>query len=211
MTRLQREDGDEEQPDREVQLQQERSEDQDAQLPEGRREDQEDQDDGEGSDQDLPQQEPLQGQDDGEDEASDQDLSDQDSLPNQDDEGQSGQGALQAEQGGEEQEQSVQLQVGLGEQLQGRQDDQQVNEDGRVLQKHHLLLQSTPSASSSGALFPVKEKELEELYEKIREVWTLTAATRAFSAATETQNGAVIFQTDTLFLLARNGTTTRVH
>ena len=211
MIRLQREDGDEEQPDREVQLQQERNEDQGAQLPEEQREDQADQEDGKGSDQSLPQREPLQGQNDEGSEESDQDSSDQDSLSDQDDEEQPGQGVLRAGQGGEEREQSVQVQVGLGEQLQGRQDDQQVNEDERVLQKHHLTPQSSPSASNPGAPSPVGDEELEELYEKIREVWTLTAATRAFSAATETQNGAVIFQTDTLFLLARNGTTTRIH
>ena len=213
MVRLQG-DGDEEQLGQDVQLQQERSEDRGVQLPEGRREDQEDQDDEEGSEQDLSEQDPPQDQDGDQDERSEQDLSEQDPLPDQGDDGQSGQGTLRAEQGGEEQqEQSAQLQVKLGGQLQGRQDDQQrqVNGGERVLQECHLLPQSAFSASSSGALFPVEEKELEELYEKIKKVWTLTAATRAFSAATGVQEGAVIFQTDSLYLLARNGNTTKIN
>ena len=114
------------------------------------------------------------------------------------------------EQGGEEREQSVQ-EAGLGEQLPEHRDNQQVIEEGRVLQRHHLPLQSSPSASSPGTPSPAGDEELEELYKKIREVWTLSAATRAFSAATEAQNGAVIFQTDTLFILGKNGTTAKCH
>ena len=210
MTRLQREDGDEEQSDQEVQLQQGRNDDQGVQLPEDRREGREGQEDGEGSDHSLPQRGLLQGQSDEENEESDQDFSDQDSLSDEDDEEQPRQGALRAERGGEEREQSVQ-EAGLGEQLQNHRDGQQVIEDGRVLQRYHLPLQSSPSASSPGTPFPAGDGELEELYRKIREYWTLSAATRAFSAATESQNGAVIFQTDTLFILGRDGTTAKCH
>ena len=101
--------------------------------------------------------------------------------------------------------------AGLGEQLREPLDGQQVIEDGRVLQRHHFPLQSSPSASSPGTPSPEGNLELEELYRKIKEVWTLSAATRAFSAATEAQNGAVIFQTDTLFILGKNGTTAKCH
>ena len=113
------------------------------------------------------------------------------------------------EQGGEEREQSVQ-EAGLGEQPREHRDGQQVIKDGRVLQTH-LPLQSSSSASSPGTPSPEGDLELEELYRKIKEVWTLSAATRAFSAASEAQNGAVIFQTDTLFILGKNGTTAKCH
>ena len=97
MTRLQREDGDEEQSDREVQLQQERNDDQGVRLPEDQREDREGQEDGEGSHHSLPQRGLLQGQDDEESEESDQDFSDQDSLSDEDDEEQPRQDFEQSE------------------------------------------------------------------------------------------------------------------
>ena len=122
------------------------------------------------------------------------------------------------EQGEEEKEQSVQG-AELGEQLRG-QDGQQVIRGGRALHRHHSPPQSSPSTSRSETPSPENDPELEELYRRIKEVWTLSAAnsiqfnsaaTRAFSAASEAQNGQVIFQTDTLLILGKDGTTAKCH
>ena len=56
----------------------------------------------------------------------------------------------------------------------------------------------------------VEDEDLQEVYEKIERVWQLSAASRAVSAATEVQGGAVIFQTDSLYLLAKNGSTMKI-
>ena len=118
---------------------------------------------------------------------------------------------LQVGQGGEEQERSVQ-----GAELGGQLEEQ----DGQQVTRGEQALQSSPSTSRSEASSPENEPKLEELYRRIKEVWTLSAAnsiqfnsaaTRAFSAASETQNGQVIFQTDTLLILGKNGTTTKCH
>ena len=93
-------------------------------------------------------------------------------------------------------------------------------QDGQQVTRGEQALQSSPSTSRSEASSPENDPELEELYRRIKEVWTLSAAnsiqfnsaaTRAFSAASEAQNGQVIFQTDTLLILGKNGTTTKCH
>ena len=241
MIRLPAEDDDEEHHEQEqgVHPRQERDNDPDVQLPGSRRHDQEDQEDGGSVEHGLPQQGLLHHQKEDQDSQSsgeededsqssgeededsqssgeeDEDSQfdgdeDQDLHPDEDGEVQPEQ-ELQVRQGGEERERGVQG-AGVGGQLE--------EQGGQQVTRGERALQSSPSTSRSETSSPENDPELEELYRRIKEVWTLSptnstqfnsAATRAFSAASEAQNGQVIFQTDTLLILGKDGTTAKCH
>ena len=231
MIRLPAKNDDEEHREQEqgVQPRQERDNDPDVQLPGSRRHDREDQEEGGRAEHNLPQQGLLHHQDEDEDSQSsgeeDEDSQssgeedegsqfdedeDQNLHPDEDGEVQPEQ-ELQVKQGGEERERSAQ-----GAEVGGQLEEQ----GGQQVTRGERALQSSPSTSRSETSSPEIDPELEELYRRIKEVWTLyptnstqfnSAATRAFSAASEAQDGQVIFQTDTLLILGKDGTTAKCH
>ena len=231
MIRLPAEDGGEEHQDQEqgVQPRQERDNDPDVQLPGSRRHDQEDQEDGGSAEHSLPPQGLLHHQDEDQDSQSsgEEDEDSQSSGEEDEDSQSSGEEDEDSQSDGDEDQDlhpdedgevqpEQELQVGQGAELGGRLEEQ----DGQQVARGERGLQSSPSTSRSETSSPENDPELEELYRRIKEVWTLSptnsiqfnsAATRAFSAASEAQNGQVIFQTDTLLILGKDGTTAKCH